>query len=448
MTDVNVAAAKARIEDNFARWARRNLSMLGKILIAKTYGISQIIYLMQSLVLKNVHIKVLNATLYKFIWNKNYHAAKAPERIKRTIVNTPIKLGGFGMLDISQLDEGLKVKPLGRLLDTNHPFLTLIKNRINMSHFFEPLCNVDIEPITNQALSCLTKYRDSLWKDIQLVTNKAFLLEISNSKISKLISPLGRISISFFLMHRNGKRLIKDLTAGDLNNLVQYIAVHKRPAITSARALRGGTIDSMNKSILVSGRPKKLSDCSSKTIRETFFRQEIITSYKIGLNLSKNEALNWADRVAKLSSVRHRNTILRVAHGDIYTNEKLFRFGLAASDKCDRCNEIDTLQHKFIDCQYVKEIWRHLGRLTRTLTPGNQNPVDNIKANLGAAADSSKVMITIHSEVLQRILGLRREQDYLLHPKKIIELSLKLIERRERSDSIKTEISSLLSKLN
>ena len=204
----------------------------------------------------------------------------------------------------------------------------------------------------------------------------------------------------------------------------------------------------MYKSIIVAGRPKQLGDCGSKTIRETFFKQDLITSYKIGLNLRKNEALNWANRVAKLSSVRHRNTILRVAHGDIYTNEKLFRFGLGESDKCDRCNEIDTLQHKFFDCQYVKEIWKHLGRLTNTVIPGNLNLIDNIKANLGATVDSNMTIVTINAEVLQRILALRREQDYLIHPKKIIELALKLIHRRERSEIIKTDISSLLNKLN
>ena len=56
---------------------------------------------MQSMALENVHIKVIKSFLYKFIWNRHYLAAKAPERVKREVVNMPIKLGGFGMLDIA-----------------------------------------------------------------------------------------------------------------------------------------------------------------------------------------------------------------------------------------------------------------------------------------------------------------------------------------------------------
>ena len=82
------------------------------------------------------------------------------------------------------------------------------------------------------------------------------------------------------------------------------------------------------------------------------------------------------------------------------------------------------------------------------MIPGNLNLIDNIKANLGATVDSNMTIVTINAEVLQRILALRREQDYLIHPKKIIELALKLIHRRERSEIIKTDISSLLNKLN
>ena len=67
---------------------------------------------MQSIILTNDHFKKINALLYKFIWNRHYLAAKAPERIKRDIMKVPVKLGGFGMLDLSDLDDGLKLRAL------------------------------------------------------------------------------------------------------------------------------------------------------------------------------------------------------------------------------------------------------------------------------------------------------------------------------------------------
>ena len=68
-----------------------------------------------------------NRSCPKFIWNQHYLAAKVPEQIKREIVNKQEKYGGFGMLDVSELDSSLKSKAIGRLIQSKHPFLSLIK---------------------------------------------------------------------------------------------------------------------------------------------------------------------------------------------------------------------------------------------------------------------------------------------------------------------------------
>ena len=158
MDEENVKAVCSKMDSHLKRWSRRNLSILGKINIVKTFGISQIIYLMQSLCLKNAHMKVLKAFLYKFIWNRHYLAAKAPERIKREIVNTPVKLGGFGMLDIAHLDEGLKCRALGRLLASEHPFMILLRNKVDLNDFFDPKCISNVDSILESAINVLNRH--------------------------------------------------------------------------------------------------------------------------------------------------------------------------------------------------------------------------------------------------------------------------------------------------
>ena len=98
------------------------------------------IYLMQLFNFNLDHFKKKNHLLYKFIWNRHYLAAKAPERVKREYTNTPINLGGLGMLDVVDLDKGLKLKSIARLLETEHPFLKLIRNKIDLTDFFFPKC--------------------------------------------------------------------------------------------------------------------------------------------------------------------------------------------------------------------------------------------------------------------------------------------------------------------
>ena len=132
MVESNLDQALRRIDEQFRKWSRRSLSVLGKILIVKTFGILQVTYLLQSMSIPEPFLKKLNAVLYKFIWNRHYLAAKAPERIRREIVNKSIKLGGLGMLEVSELNAGIKLRALGRMLTSEHPMLTLLKNKINM----------------------------------------------------------------------------------------------------------------------------------------------------------------------------------------------------------------------------------------------------------------------------------------------------------------------------
>jgi len=82
MRATNLEAVLKKVDGQLSRWSSRSLSLLGKILVLKTFGISQVIYLMQSIKLEDDDIKKLKNLLYKFLWNRNYLAAKAPERIK------------------------------------------------------------------------------------------------------------------------------------------------------------------------------------------------------------------------------------------------------------------------------------------------------------------------------------------------------------------------------
>ena len=83
MKDSNVEHVATRMDRHLRSWSGRSLSILGKICILKTFGISQLIYLAQTVSLLEAHFKKINCILYKFIWNRHYLAAKAPERIRR-----------------------------------------------------------------------------------------------------------------------------------------------------------------------------------------------------------------------------------------------------------------------------------------------------------------------------------------------------------------------------
>ena len=62
----NLAKVVEAMTKHLASWSRRQLTLLGKILILKTYAVSQAIFLMQSMMLREQSIKEINKVLLNF----------------------------------------------------------------------------------------------------------------------------------------------------------------------------------------------------------------------------------------------------------------------------------------------------------------------------------------------------------------------------------------------
>ena len=149
----------------------------------------------------------------------------------------------------------------------------------------------------------------------------------------------------------------------------------------------------------------------------------------------------------KVTSVKHRNSLLKIAHGDVYTKSKLARFGLIDSPNCPRCGEIEDLQHKVITCEYVKRIWEKTISVTDTLKintrSGLADPIEN--RILGASDDTNSLILSIHAEILMRILGLKDDANYTLRPNFVVRHAISLIKNSERNSKIKEDCETLLS---
>ena len=370
-------------------------------------------------------------------------AAKAPERIKREIVNLPISKGGLGMLDITALDESLKLRALGRIYNSQHPFLKILKRKLILTQFFRPTMEVKLERVVERGTELLKQDRLGLWEKAELGKDVRFLKFVRDSEIKEVISKEGSNSIPFYLIWRRGARKVEDLTANDLARLTRYINPSRLAAIEAAARYRlEAPTENEQLMFYMNGKWRHLAVCSSKEIRLQRANQEPLTNFKIGLNLTRAESLSWAHRITKVTSTRHKNTILKIAHGEVYTKEKLFRFGLAPDPRCPRCDEIETLRHKFVECDYVKRIWAKVFELTGSITTANIQSVETTQAILGAYLDSNSAIITINSEILQRIQYLKND-NYLIHPRIIAKAAINSVARMEKEGQNKDMIKSI-----
>ena len=114
-------------------------------------------------------------------------------------MNKPIKQGGLGMIDVVDLNISLKLRNLGRLLDTNHPMMHIIKNQVCQDELFYPKCKSKYYDVTNLAMETLAKDREDMWTDYEMwCTNASFVAAVKDMKICRVLNVNGLNSLIFF----------------------------------------------------------------------------------------------------------------------------------------------------------------------------------------------------------------------------------------------------------
>ena len=96
----------------FLSWSKRNLSMLGKVLIIKAMIKPMCTFIVSSCVIPEKYKKDIDSKCFKFIWNVK------PETVKRNTLIGDVEKGGLKMIDIDSYFISLKVSWISRLTDS------------------------------------------------------------------------------------------------------------------------------------------------------------------------------------------------------------------------------------------------------------------------------------------------------------------------------------------
>ena len=112
---LNYVPKLSRIKHLLHLWSSRDLTPIGKILLLKTFAVSQLVFLF--MVLPNppdYYLNELNKLFFNFIWNGK------PDKVKRSVLcNTKAK-GGLNMLDIHSFASSLKTKWVKMFVDDHY----------------------------------------------------------------------------------------------------------------------------------------------------------------------------------------------------------------------------------------------------------------------------------------------------------------------------------------
>ena len=327
---------------------------------------------------------------------------------------TPVSLGGFGLLDLNELSDSLDLRSYGRLVVSMHPFLKQLATLINNNDFFNVTIDAPVDNKLRKSIALLNRDRRVAlnWPSDILLTNTNLVNVFKTARLTHYLTPQGKQSVSYFMIHRRRRNVtLEQVTPGELDSVSRYLIYPELvPVFKELLRINLPTIPSnINPNEIYPLKTGKMfvavSSLSSKTLRLNFKLkyESIICIYKQGLILDPGEVVNWTKSIRRLTSNRHRNIILRIAHGDVYSNERLSRFGLINDPKCNNCNEaVESVNHRIADCPKAVQAWLKLNEARLEL--GFDALTDfSYETILGVKQKLSKVELALNAELLHRL---------------------------------------------
>ena len=406
MRQANYDAARDKLIRQFQAWSNRRLTILGKILIYKTFGLSQLIYKSRVITWSDEQNKQLRNEIYKFIWNTNYEASKAPDRIAREKLLTPQKYGGFGMVDHEEIIAAMNCKQTMQNLISSHPIRDIIlRATANNRSLIKPKIKFDIDGPTRAYCHLTGQLFDlSLNRPLEALEQDAIAQRrLLNENLKTLTLKKYQNSIQLFILNRNGLTKLRDIITdpAKTESFIRNLSDNKYVPLIRLLDQQMRVDDTNEHSLFLNGRYKHFSMITSKTIRlEVNQRLHTITP-KINVD---QEDLTWfCKKLGQIKCTRLRNLALRVIHGDIYTKKKLHEKGLIDEDVCDKCGQQETLDHLLYECWYSGRVWNRLIEIYRLSERIPKRYTINVAFVLGANIDIHKPRRLLHLEIIRNL---------------------------------------------
>jgi len=397
MAEENFIIMYTKMTRHFSDWSKRHLSILGKIQIIKTFGLSQYLYSLAVIDLLPTHWKDIKKAIAKFIWNKNYAGNRAPNRFKDEILYKSVDKGGFGMIQLEKIVAGLRIRRVCTLLEKDDHPIGLLQAKLGMNDFLRKEPVVDIDAPTKMAmaliakhnLSCLTNY------DIdELEFDRLLRLKLGNIKISHIVGKQRRNNAQLARLRHIGAHTVHDaLTLGA--QVIEMLARLCEPelrdilrALTDIVNIEHRAQTPLNLHIYNEQYRKweNIATLRSREIRNLLYGDTIMLRTKKLEFTRVEQAQRTYNKIKAIQSVPLKTKVLRLIHGDVYCGTRLVKFKLSDIDTCIRCFETETIEHLVEDCPYSRHIWASYGIANPTiraiLDPDITNPEFEIRASL------------------------------------------------------------------
>ena len=402
-------------------WTMRGISLIGKILIFKTLGISKLQYIASMAQVPDKIIQQLKSIQKKFLWKSN------TPKIKHSTLIGDYKDGGLKNVDIETKLKALKLTWVRQLCDDNHHpwkiiplhYLTLPNRDLILHRNFA--CNQHIiaklnflpafykdllshwSEISHCEVDCIQVIlSESLWYNsfIQINQNAIFFRELCLAGINR-VADLFEKDGKLVMFHKLRQLGLPDTLHFKWMQLIDAIPEKWKVIVKDHPNNSEGLV---SKYSLYWQTESELCtiDISCKSRYDKLLKkiqtQPTSIKYweeKFGSHLDK---INWKEiyllpRSSPIESYT-RAFQYKIINNALFLNKKLFKMGLIDSPTCSFCRLLDESPvHFFCQCGVTVELW---SKLQNWLSPHLILPELDLKnALLGYTQSSCKNRITV-----------------------------------------------------
>lgn len=356
-------------------WSKRHCSIWGKSIVAKTFLLSKLNYILQSLSLPYTILKTTDNLIFKFIWEKKNNK-RVVEKVKRDTLCLDVEKGGIAMISVETQQQVMLMKWLHRIsekADSNHFRL--------VDSFFEPVgglkyfmsCNTNQKQFVG-----LDKIKSNYWKSAMLAW-----LNIDKSDIYLSVGNQIPIFNNFQILFKQKSIFSKKWINKDLkythqmfnnnNTLKTFEEVQSEVGAYGAlifdylmvknaliNSQLGNTLQEFN---TPDQKQKHTSflQLSNKILRNIITKQpnlNCIEIWKQKLNIDISNSFGLATKATKETKLRVLH--FKILHNIYPSNTLLYKMGIKTSSECEECHEIESLDHMFFSCTKLKCFWQQI----------------------------------------------------------------------------------------
>jgi hypothetical protein len=361
-----------KINSALTLWKLRRLSLLGKVLIYKTYGLSQITYVLTVVELEPAEYKNIHLMFNNFLWGRDLYSDVNYSRLSWERISKPIERGGFGMISFKDVVNGIRCRQFGKIFDPNynHPLKSLILSE-NKS-FASRTCLKDTADTV--AISARDLIHENISKSIKRYSNDEIIME------DLLLQQLGETETIYTvkynkrqdndciaLVHNWGCNNFKEIVVQSRANRRIMTICRKIMIAKYFRVLKvlhqqnvDPPLERAEKIQLVSRNYKLIYTVTSKEFRLLLSTAKGLNRNKFGDDIDEHTSKSHFAQIKRLVSTKHKNTLLRVWNGDCLSYSRLMHYGIVNTNRCPKCNEYDSPEHMLVTCIHARRTWELL----------------------------------------------------------------------------------------